>query len=163
MISRHCLKSFSYSNSFWIWSSLSVLHITCTVSRLRSRVNLQVHFKFAFGVYFLQNEEFFPKKYSKPMKPRLLLKGKYLHDTNLKRPQRRNTHSSHKHNWCIPDIYKCRAKSTLLTIFHCCAYFSILLDQNFRDEQRKQKEVDWNAIHVRYWLHSTLKFAVILL
>ena len=29
-----------------------------------------------------------------------------------------------------------RAESTLLTIFHCHAYFLILLDQNFRDGQK---------------------------
>ena len=47
------------------------------------------------------------------------------------------THSSYKHNWCIPDIYfnlfKCSGKFILLRVFHCSAYFSIFLDQNFRD------------------------------
>ena len=42
-----------------------VLNITLTVSRLRNRMDLQVHFKFTFNIFFLQHEEFFPKNVCK--------------------------------------------------------------------------------------------------
>ena len=38
-----------------------VLDISRTVSKLRSRVNLQVHFKFAFGILFSSTRRVFPK------------------------------------------------------------------------------------------------------
>ena len=48
------------------WSGLEltdtlVLGIARTVSRLRSQVNLQVHFKFAFGILCPSTERVFPK------------------------------------------------------------------------------------------------------
>ena len=170
IISRHCLKSFLCSNSFQIWSSLLVLDIACTVSRLKRRVNLQVHFKFAFGILFPSTWRvlIFPEKNSKPNKQRLPLSWKYLHDIDFEKTTtyKYTFQSSNKHNWCISDIY-CNllsAQQTLLfeqfsIVMSIFQFFWIKIsgmDRSFL------KEADWNAIPVRYWLHSTLKFAIIL-
>ena len=110
--------------------SILVLNLICTVSKLRSRVNLQVHFQFSFGIFFPSVWRAFSSKYSKWVKTEVALNMEvFLHNMPLywrtghwfwKVHNVESTHSSHKHIYLLQP-FKCRAKSTLFTIFHCYA------------------------------------------
>ena len=159
------LKLFSYSNSFQIWSSLLVLRDRTYSIKVEKPSEPAGTFQICFRYFISFNMKSFFLKNIQNQSNRGCFKNESIYTTLILKNHNVEIHVPLRmHPWYLLQPFKCRAKSTVLTIFHCCAYFNFQFfwikisgtDKSF------PKEADWNAIHVGYWLHSTLKLAVIL-
>ena len=95
------LSSFSFRNL----SNISSRHHTYSI-KVRKSSEPAGTFQICFWYFISFNMKSFFLKIFKTNQTEVASNSKSIYTALiLKRQQRRNTHSSHKRNWCTPDIY----------------------------------------------------------
>ena len=130
MISRHCLK--------WFWYSERVLDLKLSISSRHCGYSVKAEkpsqpvgtIQICFWYFFSFNMKSFFLTDQTEVAPNMKVFFKH-HKVEIHIPLTNITNAS----LISIATFQVQSKSTLLTICHCCAYVSILLDQNFRDGQ----------------------------